>query len=214
MDRFKERNPSGMNIARSRQTQTAYNRRSEISQDVAKKIVTYDNVVLGRIQDHEHSHRINILMICFDLGIAGGHLLENSLPQIAAKPLDVRFISHRHALAAIGPRVLESGHDNSFYATPSIQFFLCRYFFRSSLFQESSCAAVGSLSVLAEDHKIDIVNLAVTQRGQPRIEQTRRPKIDVKIQTAPHSEQHVFGNFVRRNTRIAKSAGQNRIEVA
>jgi hypothetical protein len=123
-----------MNISRCSQSQTTLNRSPEVCEYVSKEVVAYDHVILRWIKNHEHRHRIDILMICLNLWILPGNLFEYALPEISAEALDVRLVSHRHASTSRDPGIFESRDDNSFHAPTSIQFLLRRDLVTRSLF--------------------------------------------------------------------------------
>src|SRR5215813_7613086 len=143
-----------MNISGCRQTQPTLNSSAQVCQNVSKQIVTNDNIVLGGVEHHEHRHCIYVLVIGFNVSILSRHFLENTLPQIAAKPLHVRFIGHCDSLAAVCARVLERGDDNSFDAATCIQFFLSSDLIQRSFFKKSAGAAISPFSILAKDYEI------------------------------------------------------------
>ena len=78
-----------MNISGSGESKPTLNRSAQVRQNVAKQIITDDHVVLRRIEHHVHRHRIDVLMVRFDLRITGCYFLENTLPKIAAEALHV-----------------------------------------------------------------------------------------------------------------------------
>src|SRR5258705_8916427 len=98
MNRFKERHLPRMDIAGSGESKSALNRCTQIRENVAKQVVTDNDVVLARVEHHEHCHSVDVLVVRCNLRIAGCNLPEYTVPEIATKPLHIRFVSHCHAL--------------------------------------------------------------------------------------------------------------------
>src|ERR1041385_6244650 len=113
-----------MNVSRCSESKTSLNGCTKIRQDVAEEIVADDYFILPRLEHHKHRHRVDVLMICFDMRISGSDLLKDSSPKIAAEPLHVGLVGHRHSLALVVFCVLKSSDDDSLNAVASVDFFL------------------------------------------------------------------------------------------
>ena len=104
-------------------------------------------------------------MIRLYLRTARGNFFENSLPKIAAEALHVRFIRHRYFLAAMRASIIKRRDDNSFHATPRVEFLLSGDLFRRALLQEAARSAIGAFGILTKHHEVDIVNFTIAQRS-------------------------------------------------
>src|SRR5688572_33404084 len=98
-----------MNVAGSSEPESALNCSTNVSQNVSKQMVRDDHLVLRLIEHQVHRHCVDVLMIGGYLDVTCSDFSDNTLPEIAAKALHLRFVSHPHARSANLERLLQSG---------------------------------------------------------------------------------------------------------
>jgi hypothetical protein len=157
-----------MNVARCSDTKSSLNRSAKIREDVAKQIVADDHIVLRRIENHEHRHRIDVLVIGSDLRVSSRNFLEHALPKVTAKALNVRLVGHSDTFAFVLLCILKGRNDDSLNATSRVHLFLQRDLVHSSLFQETAGTAISAFCVLAKDDEINVASQFLFCNGVKR----------------------------------------------
>src|SRR5437879_1268267 len=107
-----------MDIPGGREPQAASELRTEVADDVAKKIASHDDIELPGIADDFHGQGINIEVTRLDFGIFLAYLLVDPLPEIVGKGHGVGFIAHANAPQIIAASVIKRVTDDTLDALP------------------------------------------------------------------------------------------------
>src|SRR5216684_2924764 len=121
-----------MNISAGGHAQPALQSGSEIRDDVAEHVVSYDHIEHARIAHHLHRERVHVHVFGGDLGIFLTYFLEHALPQAAGVGHDVGLVAHEYSAAwravllFVALTIFEGMADHVFHAFASVDILLHR----------------------------------------------------------------------------------------
>src|SRR5690606_8047215 len=90
----------GVEVAGRGQADAPGDRAAEVGEDVAEQVVGDDHVVALRVLDEVDAGGVDVVVGRAHLGVLGGHLVENPLPQVAGVGEHVGLVHQGQVLAA------------------------------------------------------------------------------------------------------------------
>src|SRR5262245_34036400 len=162
--RFEERDTARVKIGGGGHAQPALERGSEIREDVAEHIISHNYLVLPRIENHQHGHRVYVLGASFNLRVLGSHQFEDSPPKLMSIGQNVRLVGQSNPLSSMLTGITEGRANDPFDSMSGIDLLLNRQFLIGAPFEVPARVDIDSLSVLTKDDKIDVLTVAILER--------------------------------------------------
>ena len=111
-------------------------------------------------------------------------------------------------------RKLERVLDDAVHAFVGVDLFLDRDLVVGARLEAAADADIHAFGVLPEHDEVDVLPAAILQRAQAIGEQLDRTIVHIEIELEPGAEQDVARVAIVGDTRIAKRADEDRVELA
>src|SRR6267378_1382607 len=213
MYRLKKRSFARMNVSRGGKPQAAGQLCAQVTDDIAEKIASDNDVELPGVAHDLHRQGVDIQVAGIDVRVFPADFFEHPLPEVVGKRHGVGFVAHANALQTSLAGALERVTDDALDAFAGIDVLLNGDLVRRALLEEPADAHVEALGVLAENHQANVFFGAVAQRCEPVVKQFHGPGIDVEIELEAKPQQYVGGVLIRRHSGIAKRPEENGVEL-
>ena len=213
MDRLEHRRAAAgrVDVGRGGKAQPALDRRAQVGQDVAEQVRRHHHVQRLGCQHHPGGQRVDVIGGDLDLGIFGGDLAGDLVPEHHGMALRVR-LGDRSQSSRPPLRLFEAKAQDAFDPGAGEDRGLDRDLVRGALMQPAAGASVFAFGVLADAQDVEA---ALSQRPLDPAQQPVRPDIGVLHEgLADRQQQTVKRDRVRHPRRPADRAQEDRIETA
>ena len=170
----------GVDISRGRKANAASDGSRLIGQDVAKEIVSNDDIKTTRISHHVNRCGINVAVVDANLRVFAAHFLDDAAPQAAGEDQNIVLVDQSEVVSRTGCCLFECVAHQALHAKGRVDGDLLRDLVNRALTQGSTVTGVQAFGALAHDDEINIAG--VGQRGRDARVVVRGAQIHVMVQ--------------------------------
>ena len=184
MDRFEHGGVGSrrVKITRRRYADTPRQSRSKIGENVGVEIGGNNGIHGFGVQDHTHGNGVHQHLFGLDVWVLLGYLVEDLVPEHHSVTHGVRLGAENEVLPWPGTRGLKRKAHDAFCPYTGIDGELGCHGVRRALVADTALAGVLPLTVLADEHPVQVTDLASFQRTLDSLQDAVRSSVDILIQ--------------------------------
>ena len=177
----------GVDISRGREANAASDGSRLIGQDVAKEIVSNDDIETTRIGHHVDRCGINVAVVNADLRVFAAHFLDNTAPQATGEDQNIVLVNQGEVVSRTGCCLFECVAHQALHAKGRVDGDLLCDLVNRALAQGSTVSGVETFSALAHDDEINVTGIG--QRGRNARVVVRGAQVDIVVQRETELEE-------------------------